>query len=30
MGRGKRAKKGDLKKILDRVPDRDPLAGDEI
>ncbi len=30
MARAKRAKKGDLKKILDRVPDRDPLAGDEI
>jgi len=28
--RAKRARKGDLKKILDRVPDRAPIPGDEI
>ncbi len=28
--RAKRAKKGDLKKVLDRVPDREPLPGDEM
>ena len=28
--RAKRARKGDLKRILDRVPDREPLAGDEL
>ena len=27
--RAKRARKGDLKKILDRVPDRAPIPGDE-
>lgn len=28
--RAKRAKKVDLKKILDKVPDRKPLPGDEL
>jgi uncharacterized protein (DUF1778 family) len=28
--RAKRAKKGDFKRILDGVPDREPLPGDEI
>jgi len=28
-GRAARAKKQDLKKILAKVPDREPLAGDE-
>ena len=28
--RGKRAKPGTLKKILERVPDRAPLPGDEM
>lgn len=28
--RAKRAKKSDLRRILDRVPDRKPLHGDEI
>lgn len=28
--RAKRAKKEDFKKILDRVPDREPLSGDEL
>lgn len=28
--RAKQAKKGALKKILDRVPDRPPLLGDEL
>ncbi len=28
--RGKRAKKGDLGKILNRVPKRKPMPGDEI
>ena len=28
--RAKRANKGDFKKILDHVPNRTPLAGDEL
>ena len=28
--RAKRAKKKEFKNILDRVPDREPLAGDEL
>ena len=28
-GRAERAKKNDLRKILAKVPDRDPLPGDE-
>lgn len=28
--RARRAKKRDLKKILDRVPDRKPVKGDEL
>jgi hypothetical protein len=28
--RGKRAKRGDLGKILNRVPKRKPMPGDEI
>ena len=28
--RAKRAKKSDFKKILDNVPDRKPLSGDEL
>ena len=28
-GRAARAKKNDLKKLLAKVPDREPLAGDE-
>jgi len=28
--RGKRAKKKEFKSILDRVPDREPLPGDEL
>ena len=28
--RAKRAKKEDFRKILDKVPDRDPLPGDEL
>jgi len=28
--RAKRAKKGDFKKILANVPNREPLAGDEL
>ena len=28
--RAKRAKRAELKKILDRVPDRPPLPGDEL
>ncbi len=28
--RSKRAKKADLRKILDKVPERKPLPGDEI
>jgi len=28
--RAKRSKKGDLKKILDRVPGRTPIPGDEL
>lgn len=30
MKRAKRAKKDTLKKILDKVPDREPLPGDEL
>ena len=30
MTRAKSAKKGAFKKILDKVPDREPLAGDEF
>jgi hypothetical protein len=30
MIRAQRAKPEDLKKILDRVPDREPLPGDEL
>lgn len=29
-GRAKRAKKGDFRKILDKVPDRKPIPGDEL
>ncbi len=28
--RAKRAKKSDFKKILDKVPDRKPIVGDEL
>ena len=28
--RAKRARKGDFKKILDKVPEREPLPGDEL
>jgi len=28
--RASRAKKGALKRVLDRVPDREPLPGDEL
>jgi uncharacterized protein (DUF1778 family) len=28
--RAKRARKGDFKKILDKVPKREPLPGDEL
>jgi hypothetical protein len=28
--RARRAKKGALKKVLDKVPDREPLPGDEL
>ena len=27
--RAKKAKKGDLKRVLDKVPDRPPIPGDE-
>ena len=30
MARVERAKRGDFKKILDKVPDREPLPGDEL
>ena len=30
MTRAKRAKKGAFRKILDKVPDREPLLGDEL
>ncbi|MCZ6635891.1 MAG: toxin-antitoxin system HicB family antitoxin, partial [bacterium] len=30
MNRAKRAQKGTLKQILDKVPDREPLPGDEL
>ena len=30
MARAKRARKGAFRKILDKVPDREPLPGDEL